>query len=67
MSEFVTCKPSENAKRLIMAEFVEFAATISDKEIGWFFDGRNRDQWMDAFIEHLQKRYQQKDRHASND
>ena len=57
----------QSAADLIKSEFEQFTLTISQNERVWFFDGRNRDQWMDAFIEHLRKRYQKPDRIASND
>jgi hypothetical protein len=53
----------EEAKRLVESELDHLA---KNKE-PWYFDGRNRDMWMDAFIERLRKRYQQPDRIASND
>lgn len=55
------------ASVLVTHELMELARTIPEKDQEWFFDPRNRDGWMDAFIAHLQKRYQQPDRIASND
>jgi hypothetical protein len=55
------------AKYIIATEFEALAFDIPDNMRETYFDGRNRDAWMDAFIARLQKRYQQPDRIASND
>ena len=56
-----------NAANLVMREFNALSLSITDNEREEFFDPRNRDLWMDAFIERLRERYQQRDRIASND
>lgn len=55
------------ASALVSRELMELALSLPESERGWFFDPRNRDQWMDTFIARLQQRYQQPDRIASND
>ena len=48
-------------------EALAFANTVDEKTRQEYFDPRNRDIWMDAFIDWLRKRYQQPGRIASND
>lgn len=57
----------EGAINLVAAELRALADTLSPADQSWFFDGRNCDGWMDAFITRLRDRYQQPDRIASND
>lgn len=55
------------ASALVSRELHHLAITVTERQREDFFDPRNRDMWMDAFIAHLQKRFQQPDRIASND
>lgn len=55
------------ASVLVARELIEMAAEIPEADRESYFDGRNRDMWMDAFIARLKSRYQQPDRIASND
>lgn len=62
--------PNENvtsAERLIKWEFLRLACRIKESERSSFFDPRNRDGWMDAFIDALRDKYQRPDRIASNE
>lgn len=62
--------PHENvtsAERLIKWEFLRLVYRIKETERASFFDPRNRDGWMDAFIDALKSKYQQPDRIASNE
>ena len=55
------------ASALVSRELMGLALLIDDNEQEDFFDPRNRDLWMDAFIARLKAKYQQPDRIASND
>lgn len=57
----------EAALGLVDREMRAFVRSIREEHRGWFFDPRNRDEWMDGFIDHLREKYQQPDRIASND
>jgi hypothetical protein len=56
-----------NAMALVSREMQDLALLIEEDERENFFDPRNRDMWMDWFINRLTARYQQRDRIASND
>lgn len=65
MSEFSNCAV---ASALVCRELMELGFQITnDAEREAFFDPRNRDLWMDSFIDRLKAKYQQPDRIASND
>ena len=57
-----------SARSLVAFELTSSAGNVcSEEERGAYFDSRNRDVWMDAFIDHLRSKYQKPDRIASND
>ena len=55
------------ASALVSRELMDLALAIDESERETFFDPRNRDLWMDSFIDRLRVKYQQPDRIASND
>lgn len=61
----------QTAHNLVSREFMAWARALQFRHgvaaTDEFFDSRNRDEWMDSFIEYLTQQFQQPDRIASNE
>ena len=56
-----------NASAFVSRELQYMALEVDENSREEYFDPRNRDNWMDEFVERLKTKYQKPERIASNE